>query len=132
MPTRLRHSIKAFGLLVCFLAVPLGSFACSNAKSPRNLSGEGGSSGSGGSSSGSGGDSSGSGGGFSGNSIGPGGNAGGGSGSGSSDSGVDAPSMPDGSVLPPGDGGVATWPQASGPNGTWRADVANAPTSWSL
>ena len=40
--------------------------------------------------------------------------------------------MHDAPVLPPGEGGVATWPQASGPNGTWRAEVADAPTSWSL
>ena len=40
--------------------------------------------------------------------------------------------MGDASVLPPADGGVANWPQASGPNGTWQADVANAPTSWSV
>jgi hypothetical protein len=53
-----------------------------------------------------------------------------------SDAGVgpDAPSMLDEAamVAPTGDGGVANWPQAGGPDGTWRVDVSNAPTSWSV
>ena len=47
--------------------------------------------------------------------------------------GPETPSTLDASVPPPAaDGGVANWPQAGGPNGSWRVDVANAPTSWSV
>ncbi|HET6279577.1 MAG TPA: PQQ-binding-like beta-propeller repeat protein [Polyangia bacterium] len=38
----------------------------------------------------------------------------------------------DASTAPPAVGGVANWPQAAGPNGTWRVNAANAPTSWSV
>jgi len=56
--------------------------------------------------------------------------SGSGSGSGASgSSGVESGSSSSGT----GDAGtVDNWPQASGPNGTWRVNVANAPTSWSV
>ena len=134
MSMRPRPSNRIFGLLVCFLAGPISGFACSNTSSPRIVSGGGGGAGSGGggsSGSGTAGDNStGSGGG---GASGTAGAAGGEAGSGSPDAGAaGAPPMPDAAMPPPGDGGVATWPQAAGPNGSWQADVANAPTSWSL
>jgi PQQ-like domain len=35
-------------------------------------------------------------------------------------------------TLPPGDGGVDNWPQAGGPDGTFRVNVDGAPTKWSV
>jgi hypothetical protein len=124
MPTQQSSPFRIVGVLACFLAGPVGGIACGN-PGPKSSGNGGDTGGSGSSGSGSGGSV--------GNGSGTGGAAGGEPGSGgSSDSGADTPSLPDASVLPPGDGAIANWPQAGGPNGSWRADVANAPTSWSV
>jgi hypothetical protein len=125
---RQSSSIRIVGVLACFLAGPIAGIACSNpTPTPSVGSGSGGSSGSG-----SGGSSGNASGGSSGNPDPTGSGGGGQSGSGPVDSGADTPSTRDAPVLPPGEGGPANWPQASGPAGTWRVDGANGPTSWSV
>src|SRR5712691_5370467 len=119
MPVDRSASIRIVGVLVFSLAGTTWGIACSNAESSGKGIDVGGSSGSGGVNSGSGGGSSGSAGspgsgGYSGNSS-PAADDGGGE-SGSSDSGPDTPFTREASVLPPADGGIASWPQASGPN----------------
>ena len=130
-------SIRIAGALVCFLGGPLLGWACGRGAPAGNGASTGSSSAPGNgsstgsadaSSSGNGPDSSS---GSSSGGNGPGDDASGHSSeaaSSESDSGTAVTG--DASTAP--DGGVANWPQAAGPNGTWLVNAANAPTSWSV
>jgi hypothetical protein len=134
-----RSSIRIAGALVCFLGGPLLGWACGRGTPAGNGAPTGSSSASGNGSSTGSADASGSGNGPDSSS----GSSSGGSGPGDDASGHSSEAASsesdsgtavtgDASTAPPADGGVANWPQAAGPNGTWRVNAANAPTSWSV
>src|SRR6266481_6322928 len=126
-----RSSIRIAGALVCFVGGPLLGWSCGRGAPAGNGASTGSSGASGTGSSTGGADASSSGNGPDSSS----GSSSGGSGPGddaSSESDSGTAVTGDASTAPPAVGGVANWPQAAGPNGTWRVNAANAPTSWSV